>query len=287
MMRRRDRCLDRRRHRALAVLSLSLALCAPVASANEAVPDTEIWQSLRVSLFGSRPIEPDTEGIIRLEVPYRAQDAATVPVAIRTMMPQTADRHIRTVYLFVDKNPSPIAAIFRFAHDSGRADVETRIRIEEYTPVRAVAELSDGSLYLAQRFVKAAGGCSAPAGKDPQAALARLGRMKFHLDQPVVFGEPNLAQLMISHPNHSGLAMDQLSRHYVPAYFVRRVAVTYAGQPVMSAEVDFSISENPNFRFYFVPREAGDLRAEVVDTRDLTFESSLSVQSGLVTKSKE
>lgn len=269
------------------LLALLLALCAPVASADEAVPDTEVWQSLRTSVFGSRPIELDTDGIIDLEAPYRAQDAATVPVAIRTGIRQTPDRHIRLVYLFVDRNPSPIAAIFRFTPDSGRADIETRIRIEEYTPVRAVAELNDGSLYLAQRFVKAAGGCSAPAGKDPMAALARLGRMKFHLDQAVVFGEPNLAQLMISHPNHSGLAMDQLSRHFVPAYFVRRVAVTYAGRPVMSAEVDFSISENPNFRFYFVPREAGDLRAEVVDTRDLRFESALSIQSGLATKSTE
>lgn len=285
MMRRPDRSLDCLRDRAL--LALVLALCAPVASANEAVPDTEVWLALRTSLFGSRPIELDTDGIIGLEAPYRAQDAATVPVAIRTMMQQTADRHIRTVYLLVDRNPSPVAAIFRFTPDSGRADIETRIRIEEYTPVRAVAELNDGSLYLAQRFVKAAGGCSAPAGKDPLAALARLGRMKFHLDQPVVFGEPNLARLMISHPNHSGLAMDQLSRHFVPAYYVRRVAVTYAGQPVMSAEVDFSISENPNFRFYFVPRLAGDLRAEVVDTRDLRFESSLSVQSGLATRSTE
>jgi hypothetical protein len=44
----------------------------------------------------------------------------------------------------------------------------------------------------------------------PVPPLARLGRMKFHLDQSVVPGEPNLAQLMISHANHSGLAMLRL-----------------------------------------------------------------------------
>ena len=118
-------------------------------------------------------------------------------------------------------------------------------------------------------------------------ALARLGRMKFHLDQSVVLGEPNLAQLMISHPNHSGLAMDQMTRLYVPAYFVRTINVTYAGKPVMSAEVDFSISENPNFRFYFVPREEGELKAEVVDTQELKFESLLAVRRGLSTKATE
>src|SRR6185436_5430672 len=187
------------------------ALTALAAQAAEAVPDTDIWLKVRESFFGARPIRNDADGVIRLEAPYRAQDAATVPVAIRAGIAQTSERYIRTVYLIVDRNPSPIAAIFHFTPDSGRAEIETRIRIEEYTPVRAIAEMSDGELYVSAKFVKAAGGCSAPAGKDPEAALARLGRMKFHLDQSVVLGEPNLAQLMISHPNHSGLAMDQMT----------------------------------------------------------------------------
>ena len=81
--------------------------------------------------------------------------------------------------------------------------------------------------------------------------------------------------------------MDQLTRLYVPAYFVRTINVTYAGKPVLSAEVDFSISENPNFRFYFVPREEGELKAEVVDTKDLKFEYLLTVRRGLSTKAGE
>jgi sulfur-oxidizing protein SoxY len=269
------------------LLGLVCALPVPQAPAAEAVPDTDIWLKVRESFFGSRAIRADADEVIRLEAPYRAQDAATVPIAIRTRIPQAGARYIRTVYLIVDRNPSPIAAIFHFTPDSGRAEIETRIRIEEYTPVRAIAELSDGELYGSAKFVKAAGGCSAPAGKDPEAALARLGRMKFHLDQSVVFGEPNLAQLMISHPNHSGLAMDQMTRLFVPAYFVRTINVTYAGKPVLSAEVDFSISENPNFRFYFVPREEGNLKAEVVDTKDLKFEYLLAVRRGLSTKVTE
>ena len=269
---------------------LGIALiCTAVRAAEteEAVPDTEIWLKVRASFFGTRPIQPDVDAVIRLEAPYRAQDAATVPIAIRTGTGQGGGRYIQTLYLIVDKNPSPIAAIFRFTSDSGRADIETRIRVEDYTPVRAIAEMSDGKLYSSARFVKAAGGCSAPAGKDIEAALARLGRMKIHLDQSVAFGEPNLAQVMISHPNHSGLAMDQLTRLYVPAYFVRTINVTYAGKPVLSADVDFSISENPNFRFYFVPREEGELKAEVADTKDLRFEAMLAVRRGLSTKMSE
>jgi sulfur-oxidizing protein SoxY len=86
--------------------------------------------------------------------------------------------------------------------------------------------------------------------------------------------EPVQAQLQINHPNHSGLAMDQLSRQFTPAHYVRKVDVSYAGKPVFSADVDFSISENPNFRFYFVPQAGGELSTSIVDSRDLRFVSA-------------
>jgi sulfur-oxidizing protein SoxY len=70
--------------------------------------------------------------------------------------------------------------------------------------------------------------------------------------------------------------MDQLSRQFTPAHFVRRVDISYAGEPLMSADVDFSISENPNFRFYFTPRGEGELKAEVLDSHDLHFESKIN-----------
>ncbi len=47
--------------------------------------------------------------------------------------------------------------------------------------------------------------------------------------------------------------------------------MTYDGKPVFSADVDFSISENPNFRFWFQPQGDGELRATVVDSRELRF----------------
>jgi sulfur-oxidizing protein SoxY len=239
-----------------------------------------VWQKVRASLFQSRPIAAATDDVISLEAPTRAEDAAIVPIAIRTRLSQTAARRIDKVYLIIDNNPSPISAIFQFTPLSGRADIETRVRIDEYTHVRAIAETNDGKLYMTTRFLKAAGGCSAPPGKDAQSALASLGRMKFRVEAaPGATGtarEPVLAQLMISHPNNSGLAMDQVSRLFTPAHFVRTVKITYGGQPVMSADVDFSISENPNFRFYFVPTGEGELKAEVIDSNDLRFETALT-----------
>lgn len=237
------------------------------------------WQKVKASLFSGRAIDAGDD-LLTLDAPVRAEDAAIVPIAIRMRRPQTESRWVRRLWLVIDHNPSPVSAIFEFTPLSGRADIETRVRIDEYTHVRAIAETSDGRLAMATRFVKASGGCSAPPGKDPAAALATLGRMRLRVEGEPAGNRPLLAQLMISHPNHSGLAMDQLTRQYAPAHFVRKVAVRYRDRPLMSADLDFSISENPNFRFYFVPGEGGELKVDVVDSNDLHFESALEWAPG-------
>lgn len=242
-------------------------------------PDASpVWQKVRLSLFQSRPIAADAGEVVALESPLRAEDAAVVPIAIRARFDQSVDRHIRRLYLIVDRNPSPVSAIFHLTPLSGRADIETRIRVEDFSFIRAVAELNDGSLHMATRFIKASGGCSAPAGRDQAQAMANLGRWRMRVEGQPEAGKPALAQLMISHPNEAGLAMDQVSRSYATPHFVRHIEVTYGGEPVLTADIDFSISENPNFRFYFTPRgEAGRLDVHFVDNQDLAFDGSIVV----------
>lgn len=259
----------------LLLVAVLVAGASPLRAADE-----DIWPKVRAGLFGERPIIAGDGEVIELVAPPRAEDAATVPIVIRTQPLPDESARVEKIYLVVDRNPSPLGAIFTFARESGRAEVETRVRIEQYTMVRAIAEISDGRLYMASRFVKASGGCSAPAGKDQEAALARLGRIRLRVDEPLSYGRPNRVQLMISHPNNSGLAMDQVTRYTIPARFVRHVQVTFGGQPVMEADVDFTISENPNFRFYFLPEGDGELKAEVWDSSDAHFEKSLRVGSG-------
>jgi sulfur-oxidizing protein SoxY len=260
-------------------LAFSTAALPATPASDPPDPETPIWTKLKRSLFENRPVSGGAHGLVELVAPTRADDGAVVPIAIRTRIAQTPARYIRRIYLIVDNNPSPIAATVELTAESGRADLETRIRIEQYSYVRAVAELSDGTLAADARYVKASGGCSAPAGRDP-AAAAGVGRMRLAVEADGAYNEPARAQLMISHPNDSGLAMDQVTRLYTPAYFVRSVKVSYAGKPILAAEVDFSISENPYFRFYFVPSGEGELKAEALDTKELKFETTLPVRRG-------
>lgn len=267
-----------RRKAVLAVVGVAVAAPAAAQLKSGDNPDASPnWLKVRASLFQARPIETATAELLTLDAPSRAVDAAVVPIAVRTRPDAPRPSVIRKLWLVIDNNPSPIAAIVQYAPAAGRIDLETRVRVDEYSHVRAIGETADGRLVMATRFVKASGGCSAPPGLDPAAALATMGRMNFQLVGPVVQGQPVLAQLTIQHPNHSGMAMDQLTRHYTPAHFVRSIDITYDGEPVLNADVDFAISENPSLRFYFVPGREGELRALVSDTRERRYEGSLRV----------
>jgi sulfur-oxidizing protein SoxY len=229
-------------------------------------------------MFGDRVINPDARDIIRVYLNVRADDASTVPVVVKAQIDQTEKEYIKSIYVIVERNPSPAAGVFHFTPESGRAQVETRLRFEDFSFVRAVAEMNDGRLYMAQRWVKAAGGCSAPNGKKLSESL--LGKMKLRFDDEMIsYHKPTLVQLLIRHPNESPLAADFQEGQV--AQFVRNVKVTYEGKTVMDAEVNFSLSDNPNFRFFFTPEEKGELKIEVEDTHDRKFSHTIDIVEGV------
>ena len=184
-------------HAALLAAVVALGLAGPALAQQKSDPDrpeaNATWQQMRTTLFQDRAITTPADAVLSLEAPERAQDAAIVPISIRTHVEQRPDRYIERVYLMIDNNPSPMGATFHFTPTSGRADIETRVRIDAYTHVRAIAEMNTGELYMATRFVKASGGCSAPPGKDVTAAMASLGKMRFRVEGEVEPGKPALA----------------------------------------------------------------------------------------------
>ncbi len=276
------------RHAILLVLVTGLTTGAALAASSVPDPDqNENWLRVRQMMFGKREVNAQAKDVLRVFIAKRAADASVVPLMVRTYVDQTPQRYIRTMWIMIDNNPSPVGIRFQLGPDSGKADIETRVRIEGYTPVRAVAEMSDGSLWMDTATINASGGCSAPLKELPDLAL--MGRMRFKISDPIEAGKPLQVQLMIQHPNFSGLAEtiirtgDDAGSQSLPArpkldpQYVKQVNVTYGGKPILRADVDFTISENPNFRFYFVPREKAELRAVVVDTADNRFEHAMEV----------
>jgi sulfur-oxidizing protein SoxY len=219
------------------------------------------WKAIAAQIFGDRKIEP-TETLIRLDVPKRAEDASLVPVTLT--MPEK-DK-IKSVYLVIDDNPSPLAAHVAFGPAADPGSLQLRVRIDTYTNVHAVAETRDGRLYETVAFVKASGGCSAPAGASDEEALAGMGEMRMKFARDAVPGKPVAATLMVRHPNFNGMQMNQVTRHYTAPRYIDKLSVSYGNSKVFDLETDISLSTNPVITFSFVPDGKGQLEAVASDT---------------------
>ncbi|WP_354067631.1 quinoprotein dehydrogenase-associated SoxYZ-like carrier [Bradyrhizobium sp. OAE829] len=241
------------------------------------------WPGLVQDIFNNRPMN-DGADVIAIEMPYRAEDAAIVPVTLRTKLPPGDSRRVLRITLVIDQNPAPMAAKFELGPDANVTEISTRVRVNNYTDVHAVAELSDGKLYMTKTYVKASGGCSAPATKVADEAKSRLGQMRYRqfaragegLRQGPASGTRE-AQIMIGHPSHSGLQMDQVTQLYIPAFFVDQLRLWQDDSLVLAMEGGISISEDPNIRFTYVSNGAKRFWAEARDTEGHVFQKEWKV----------
>ncbi|MGE0334098.1 MAG: quinoprotein dehydrogenase-associated SoxYZ-like carrier [Gammaproteobacteria bacterium] len=261
----------------LFALGLSVGALLSAGAADQSPVD--VWATfLKPKYFKDNPIVED-DSVITLKTPYRAEDAAFTPVTIKAGFPQTPERYVERIYVIVDNNPEPLAGVFHLTPESGRADLALRLRIDNYTNVRAIAVLNDGEHHMVTNFVKAQGGCSAPLGSDYKMAMDRLGRMNFRTVGARTPEDALVGQLMLSHPNVTGMQKDQKTQLIRPAHFVKSVKLFYNDVLIMTAETGISISEDPSFRFFFRPHDGGELRAEVVDSEGREFRHTFKVDA--------
>jgi sulfur-oxidizing protein SoxY len=244
----------------------------PSASHDSSSPE---WERILGHLYpGRRPTAG--QDVVQIVAPLRAAYGASVPVKVVSKLPQRQELSVRRLTIVVDKNPSPVAATIDVGLEAGQADFETRLRVDEYSHVRVVSELSNGELHTDSRYVKTSGGCSAPPNRD---APELIGKTLLKIDDEVRIGRPTRAAVTVLHPNDTGFELNEVTVMYIPSYFVRTIGVSYAGRKIFDADLDFSLSENPTLRFDFVPHGPGELRAEVTDSKDRHYVGTLAVEA--------
>jgi sulfur-oxidizing protein SoxY len=259
--------------RQIILMALLATLVAGPARAEEDEASRQArWADLRHAVFGDRAIA-DGRGIIALDAPPRALDAALVPITID--LPGSV--RIKSVYIIIDENPSPLAGTFHFGPAADTRQLRTRVRVDAYTLMHAVAETEDGRLYATETFVKAAGGCSAPSSKDAKLALERLGQMKLKPVGEAAGKGAETMQLLISHPNFNGMQMDQVTRNYTPARFIQDVRVTRGDALVFDLESDISLSEDPAITFGVNGPSPTPITVEIHDSTNAIFKQNFEM----------
>ena len=257
--------------------SFMLATMSALAAGERQSP-VDIWATLlKPKYFGDTPL---TEGraIIDMKTPYRSEDAAFTPVSISAGIAQTEQRYIKDIYVFVENNPQPLAGIFHLTPASGRADLALRVRVDQYTNVRAVAVLNTGEHHMVTNFVKAQGGCSAPAAGDFEKAMTHIGEMKFRAVSDDAHGDLMIGQFLLSHPNVTGMQKDQKTQLIRPEHYVKTIRLYEGDKLLMTAETGFSVSEDPSFRFFFRPSGASAIRAEVEDSKGMHWQETFKIK---------
>lgn len=255
-------------------LCIAATAAAALLSASPLKADEDAWPMIRQATFGDRDIKAE-DGKVTLDAPVTAEDAAIVPLTVH--VPPEVTGPLKSLTLVIDKNPNPVVAKFTFgpAYATGGGDraISTRVRIDNFSYVRAILETEDGSLHMASKFVQAAGGCAAMNAKDPDKETADLGKMLVKTFPPALSTTPLFeAQVMIKHPNFNGLQMDLDSKGYIPARFVKEMTVKRGDDLVFKMDSTFSISTNPNFRFTFARGGDNELNVAIVDTDGTLFE---------------
>jgi sulfur-oxidizing protein SoxY len=123
---------------AVSVLVLPLAEGAAVAAPED------MAAAMAEALGKVASIKP---GRVKIELPELAENGNSVPLKINVESPMSAADHVKTIYIFSEKNPVPNVVRFHLGPRSGVARVQTSIRLAGTQRITAVAQMSDGTLW--------------------------------------------------------------------------------------------------------------------------------------------
>lgn len=132
--------LSRRSLLAGAVSILVLPFSASIVAAT---PES-MAEAMEEALGRGAALKP---GRIKIDLPELAENGNSVPLKITVESPMTAADHVKTIYIFSEKNPVSNVVRFHLGPRSGVARVQTSIRLAGTQRITAVALMSDGSLW--------------------------------------------------------------------------------------------------------------------------------------------
>ena len=195
------------------------------------------WTDLKDRYLGTAKVVFDPRVVV--SGPKVAEDSMNVPVGIRiTGLPE-----VRRVLVIADLNP--IVKVLEFSAKGALPSLHFRMKLQQGSPVRAMAQTADGVWHVGGIWIDASGGgCTAPSvGRSSANWTETLGQVQSRVWQ----GEnQSRVKLNIMHPMDTGLAPG------IPAFYIERLSLQDAtGKEWMTLDTFEPVSENPVFSFDF------------------------------------
>ena len=221
-------------------LAATCVICAGQALA--AIGDDPLqsprWTDLRHQYLGDKARTVFDSRVI-VSGPPIAEDSMNVPIGVKIQGLEGVQR----VIVIADFNP--IVKVLEFSPRGALPALHFRMKLQQGSPVRAMALTADGVWHIGGTWVEASGGgCTAPStGRSAPDWHKTLGQV-----QARVWPGENLSRvkLNIMHPMDTGLAAG------IPAFYIEKLSLQdAAGKEWMLLETFEPVSENPVFSFDF------------------------------------
>lgn len=193
------------------------------------------WPDLKKFLFADQQVIFDSR--IKVIAPKVAEDSMNVPIGISVEGLQD----VQEVLVIADLNP--IIKVLQFYPNAVKAALSFRLKLQQASPVRAIARTKDGVWHAGGVWVDAAGGgCTAPSvGRSTGSWTDTLNQVQARIWQR---DDGTRLRLRVSHPMDTGLAPG------IPAFYIERLSLSdAAGKELMRLETYEPVSENPVFSF--------------------------------------
>lgn len=199
--------------------------------------------------------------------PAFAEDPMNVPVTVSADL-----AGVQRLVVLVDRNP--IRKVLELQPLAVQAAVSFRFKLEQASPVRALAQTADGLWHAGGTWVDSSGGGCTVAGatRADGSWTQTLGQVSGRVFASPVPGGDSAARLRlrIMHPMDTGLV------NGIPAFFVSKLSVRDArNRELLRIQTFEPVSENPVFSFDFSKPPEGPLRITGIDNNGNRIDSRI------------
>lgn len=210
------------------------------------------WPQMRREFLGAQA-RVRFDDRVRVQGPAFAEDPMNVPISVRV---DASLGPVEEIVVLVDRNP--IRKVLSYFPLQALPSLALRFKLEQASPVRALARTRDGVWHAGGTWVDSAGGgCTVSGATRKDGSWSQtLGEVSGRMFSaaPGMDGGARL-RLRVMHPMDTGLVGG------IPAFYVNRLSVRDAQDRELARLHAFEpVSENPVFSFDFASPPAGGVR---------------------------
>lgn len=228
----------------LSMSSIGLSLAASAAS-----PAFESKTLLQVAKsFGAKSLSPSAE--VQLNTLDYAENGGSVPMDLSTSL-----TGVERLVLFVEKNPTPLIAVFQLSEwmDVG---LTLNTKMSQSSAVYAMAVTTDGRAFFAKKEVKVVLGSCGMVSEMPETMDAKRPTEPTRI-RAQIQAESALVRMRMTHEMESGQRKNAAGQP-VPAWYIDQVTILLNGKPVLTGVWGPGVARNPYLQFKLKKAKAGD-----------------------------